>query len=338
MKKQVQGGRSRIPSFVASALASAACAPNITWAQDAGATLEGKAEANTEITVKNVDTGLTRRTKAGSDGTYAIVGLPAGTYSVDAGPGMQQVVTLNVATTETLNLEKLETVTVSGTAQRLAEVKTSEIGTIISQQQIETVPQLTRNFLEFADTVPGMVFSVDASGNTSLRGGAQSASSVNVYIDGVGQKNYVKEGGATGQFFSQGNPFAQLAIGEYKVITSNYKAEYDQISSAAVTAETKSGINKFEGQVFGTYTGQNFRAETPGELNTTPNVKTPSKDKEFGIAFGGPIIQDAMHFFVTYEGKRYNTPVTVNIGGNVPANVVAQLPASALAQLGPASI
>src|SRR3984893_11487001 len=336
MKKQANGGRSLIASFVASALASAACVPSLTWAQDAGATLEGKAEANTEITVKNVATGLTRRTKAGADGTYAIVGLPAGTYNVDAGPGMQQVVTLNVATTETLNLEQLQTVTVSGTAQRLAEVKTSEIGTIISQQQIETVPQLTRNFLEFADTVPGMQFKVDSSGNTSLQGGAMSTSTVNVYIDGVGQKNYVKEGGVSGQFFSQGNPFPQLAIGEYKVITSNYKAEYDQISSAAITAGTKSGTNKFEGQVFGTYTGQNFRAETPSELNKVPNVKTASKDKEFGGDFGGPIIQDLMHFFVVYEGKRYTTPIAITAGSAPPAAILAQLPASVASQLGPA--
>src|SRR5256885_7700618 len=262
MKNQVQGRRTRIASFVASAIASTAAAPGIVWAQEAGATLQGKAEADSEVTAKNVDTGLTRHTKAGSDGTYTIVGLPAGTYDVDAGPGTQQTVTLNVATTAVLDLQKLETVTVSGTAQRLAEVRTSEIGTIVSQQQIETVPQLTRNFLEFADTVPGMQFKVDAAGNSSLQGGAQNASSVNVYIDGVGQKNYVKEGGVSGQFFTQGNPFPQLAIGEYKVITSNYKAEYDQISSAAVTAETKSGTNKFAGQGFGTYTGTDFRADT----------------------------------------------------------------------------
>src|SRR6266480_3167693 len=290
MKKQLHGGRSLLASFVVSALALAASAPGVTWAQESGATLQGKAEADSDVTAKNVDTGLTRHTKAGSDGTYTIVGLPAGTYDVDAGPGTQQTVTLNVATTAVLDLQKLETVTVSGTAQRLAEVRTSEIGTIISQQQIETVPQLTRNFLEFADTVPGMQFKVDAGGNTSLQGGAQNTTSVNVYIDGVGQKNYVKEGGVSGQFFTQGNPFPQLAIGEYKVITSNYKAEYDQISSAAVTAETKSGTNQFRGDIVGTYTGQNFRAETPGEV--AAGKKTQSQDKEYGAAFGGPIIAD----------------------------------------------
>jgi len=336
MKKQVKGRRSLIASFVASAIASAAWGPNLAHAQDAGATLQGKTDANAEVTAKNVDTGLTRKTKAGSDGAYALVGLPAGTYAVDAGPGTEQTVTLSVATTEVLDLEKLQTVTVTGAAERLVEVRTSEIGTIVSQHEIETVPQITRNFLEFADTVPGMQFKVDSSGNTSLQGGAQNTSSVNVYIDGVGQKNYVKEGGVSGQFFSQGNPFPQLAIGEYKVITSNYKAEYDQISSAAVTAGTKSGTNKFEGQVFGTYTGQNFRAETPSELAKVPNVKTTSKDKEFGGAFGGPIIQDLMHFFVTYEGKRYTTPVAIVPGGSAPAAILAQLPASVSSQIGPA--
>ncbi len=96
------------------------------------------------------------------------------------------------------------------------------------------MPQITRNFLEFADTVPGLDLHRErSSGQTSLKSGGQNTSAVNVYIDGVGQKNYVKEGGVSGQFDTQGNPFPQLAIGEYKVITSNYKAEFDQVSSAA---------------------------------------------------------------------------------------------------------
>jgi outer membrane receptor protein involved in Fe transport len=330
MKKRTYG-RNRIASFVASALASAGSA--VVWAQTNYATLEGHADANSEVTAKDVATGLTRRTKAGADGSYTLVGLPPGTYQVDAGPGTQQVVTLSVASTATLDLVKLATVTISG--KRLVEAKTSEVGAIVSQHEIQTVPQLTRNFLEFADTVPGVKFNVDQAGNTSLTSGAQNANAVNVYIDGVGQKSYVKEGGVSGQFFTQGNPFPELAIGEYKVITSNYKAEYDQLSSAAVTAETKSGTNQFHGEVFGIYTGTSLRAETPSELASVPNVKTPSQDKEFGAAFGGPIIPDVAHFFLTYEGKRYTTPITIVPAGGATPAILAQLPASVVEQFGP---
>jgi outer membrane receptor protein involved in Fe transport len=66
-------------------------------------------------------------------------------------------------------------------------------------------------------------------------------------------------------------------------------------------------------------------------------VKTPSEDKEFGIAFGGPIIQDAMHFFLTYEGKRFVTPITVTPGSG-PVNVADFLPPDVAAQLGPAQL
>ena len=51
-------------------------------------------------------------------------------------------------------------------------------------------------------TVPGMAFSQDNNGNTRLRSGAQSASAINVFIDGVGQKNYVLPGGITGQDYA----------------------------------------------------------------------------------------------------------------------------------------
>jgi hypothetical protein len=221
---------------------------------------------------------------------------------------------------------------VSVTASALTEVKTSEIGTSISLHQINTVPQATRNFLEFADTVPGMVFTTDATGHTSLQGGAQNTSSVNVYIDGVGQKSYVKEGGVSGQYSSQGNPFPQLAIGEYKVITSNYKAEYDQVSSAAVTAVTKSGTNEFHGDIFGNYTDDSLRDSTPGEKAS--GVKTKSEQKEYGFDVGGAIIQDALHYYFAYEHKTFNSPITV-VPGVLGINYL--LPASAQSQLGAAS-
>jgi outer membrane receptor protein involved in Fe transport len=321
------------------------------YAQSADASLRGKAPANTEVTAKNTETGLVRHAKAGADGSYSVIGLPPGTYQVDAGPGTEKIVTLSVASIATLDLqaEALETVTV--TARRLVEVKTSEVGGGISLHQIETLPQASRNFLEFADTVPGMSFQIDANGRTSLHSGTQSTSSTNVYIDGVGQKNYVRSGGISGQAGSDssgsrnpgdsGNPFPQLAIGEYKVITSNYKAEYDQISGAAITAQTKSGTNTIHGEVFGDYTTAGWRSPTPAEVGAG-GAKVGGPSKEYGFAVGGPIILDQLHYFFTYEGKRFTTPNVVappsisDGAGNIihPETV---LPAALLANYGPVS-
>src|SRR4051812_1900219 len=333
-------------SMLGAAIA-AVLAPAIVQAQSADAALRGKAPANTDVTARNVATGFTRRAHTAADGSYTIAGLPPGTYRVNAG-GVEQVVTLSVATTATLDLggggqvtetappttEATQEVVVTG--RRLTEVKTSEVANVVSQHQIETVPQMTRNFLEFADTVPGVAFQVDSKGRTLINSGAQNRNGINVYIDGVGQKGYVKSGlsGQTGD--TQGNPFPQLAIGEYKVITSNYKAEYDQISSAAITAITRSGTNEFQTEAFGTYTADNWRARTPAEIDT--DLKTPSESKEYGLSFGGPILEDRLHFFLTYEAKRYITPVTVTADHTPPPAVLANLPAEATAQLGPASI
>ena len=339
--------RKLLASVITASVIAVAGMPATSWAQSAYATLRGKGPPNTQITAFSPSTGSTRHVTTNADGSYAMVGLPPGTYQVDAGPGTQRTVVLSVASTSTLNFAAAaaapapsaagatELQSVSVTASSLPEVKTPEVGGTVSLHQIETIPQVSRNFLEFADTIPGMVFTVSPNGNTSLRGGAQNNSSVNVYIDGVGQKSYVKEGGIAGQIGSQGNPFPQLAIGEYKVITSNYKAEYDQISSAAVTALTKSGTNEFHGQVFGRYTNDAFRERTPSEKAN--NTKTESEEKEYGFALGGPIIKDKMHFFVTYEAKRFNTPITVVPAGDATPGVPF-LPPDVASQLGPANL
>src|ERR1700760_4964474 len=208
MRRQLPLRKKLLVSLIRTAVVTAALGPTISWAQSSDATLRGKAPASAVVTAKNIETGAVRRTTASGDGSFALVGLQPGSYMVDAGPGTEQAVTLSVASTGSIDLTAkaaapttttttLEGVSVSATT--LQEVKTSEIGTVVSQRQIETVPQITRNFLEFADTVPGMVFSTDPQGNTSLTGGGISTAGINVYIDGVGQKNYVLGSGLTGQ-------------------------------------------------------------------------------------------------------------------------------------------
>src|SRR4051812_11420082 len=131
-------------TILGAAIAAILAAPVAVQAQSVDATLRGKAPANSDVTARNVATGLTRHAHVGDDGSYTIAGLPPGTYTVNAG-GAEQTVTLSVASTATLDLvtgeasaeaqAPMQEVVVSG--RRLHEVKTSEVASVVSQQQIQ---------------------------------------------------------------------------------------------------------------------------------------------------------------------------------------------------------
>ena len=74
-----------------------------------------------------------------------------------------------------------------------------------------------------------------------------------MFIDGVSFKNDVIDGGVIGQDSSRGNPFPQSAVQEFQVLTQNFKAEYEKAASAIITAVTKSGGNRFTGELFSYY-------------------------------------------------------------------------------------
>ncbi|WP_440225308.1 TonB-dependent receptor [Dokdonella sp. MW10] len=338
MKHPIRSSRFPQPRVLACALASclAFAAAPAAFAQGTAATVRGQVTtgsgpaASAEVVATNIATGLVRRVQSNANGTYSLAGLPPGTYRVDVsgdGATSSKTVVLQVGQVATLNVPlesaapdvaSMDTVTV--TADALVETKTSEISTYITQKQIDAIPQVNRNFLAFADTVPGVIFSQNTDGTTKLRGGGQNSNGVNVYIDGVGQKNYVLKGGITGQDGSRGNPFPQSAIAEYKVITQNYKAEYDQLSSAAITALTKSGSNEWHGDAFFDYTDQDWRATRPAEAAGSGKVDT--QDKQYGASIGGPLIKDKLFIFASYEYKNIITPAEVTPGENFPVSLL----------------
>lgn len=305
------------------------------FAQSTAATIRGQVNADSapaagvRVSATNLATGLTRSVQSSASGSYSLGGLPPGDYRLDVsanGRTDSKTVRVLVGQTATLNLGIVGSAeTASGAATTLdtvqvlapsvVEAKTSEVATYVTQKQIDALPQGSRNFLAFADIVPGVQFVTNQDGSAALRSGAQSSNGTNVFIDGVSQKNYVLKGGISGQDGSRGNPFPQSAIGEYKVITSNYKAEYDQISSAAVTAVTRSGTNDFKGSFFWDYTDSDWRKPTPREERDGNKIR--SKDEQYGTSFGGPIIRDRLHFFVAYEAKEIVAPREVTLGDNV---------------------
>ncbi len=306
-------------------------------AQQVNASLRGTVNAEggvTQVTAIEVNTGINRTVQVASDGSYNFPSLRPGTYRLElttpTGVRSTDEFQLFVAQDAVLDFDLTAAPTqASGpagsdttggiivTADRIKTMEGGEVGTNITPRELQTLPQNNRNFLAFADLAPGVQF-VNPDGQSRIQGGAQDSRTVNIFIDGVGQKDYVLKNGITGQDSSQGNPFPQLAVGEYRVISSNYKAEFDQVSSVAITAATKSGTNQFHGSAFIDYTDTSMRARRPTELFTANPVKAETKDIQFGGALGGPIIRDIAHFFVTYEGKRRRLPVDIQPGQSFP--------------------
>lgn len=323
-------------------------------AQEANASLRGNItvdSAVSEVTAVEVNTGIRRSSTVSPGGDYVFASLRPGTYRLElntaSGLRTTETFTLRVAQDAQLDFDLtpvgVESQTTAGAVNdqnmiivsgaRLQTMEGGEVGVNITEREIEQLPQVNRNFLAFADLAPGVQFITNGAGQSRLQGGAQDSRTTNIFIDGVGQKDFVLKNGITGQDSTAGNPFPQSAIGEYRVISSNYKAEFDQVSSVAITAVTKSGTNEFHGDLFIDYTDQSLRSFRPNELFTgsprvptaiTDPVKTPQEDMQFGVSLGGPIVKDKLFFFGSYEGKRIDQPLDIQPGNtnnsqNIPS-------------------
>ena len=227
--------------------------------------------------------------------------------------------------------------TIVVTGRRLIETRTSEQATNVTPVQIENLPQGSRNFIDFAELAPGIRILKAGGFPVQLRqtfggggvgldtnGDSFNGPQVNVFIDGVSLRSGIQQGGIVGQDVSSGNPFSQLAISEFRVLTSNYKAEYEDAGTSIITAVTKSGTNEFHGEAFGLYTDQHL---TSNDFFTRRrgDPKVPFKRYQYGAALGGPIIKDRLFFFVNYEYNHQDRTAAV-VPGTPPDNQGALLP------------
>jgi len=298
------------------------------FAQSSTATIRGKVTnekgstlGGAEINAVGTASGFVKTVKAEPDGSFTLTGLTPGEMNiVVASTGYEprsetvrvlvgQNLTMNFVLTPTAVVN--ESITVVG--NQLVETKTFEAATNVTPQQIESLPQDDRNFLNFAAMAPGIRISRDPLRKT-IAGDAQAAEQTNVFIDGVSYKNDVLQGGVAGQDSSRGNPFPQNAVQEFRVITQNYSAQYDKASSAIITAVTKSGGNEMQGQAFVFYQPKGWVAPTTQNFQFFTATTNASYHRyQPGFSLGGPIIKDKLHFFVSYEGDQEASTTPVNI-------------------------
>jgi hypothetical protein len=345
------------------AVALSVCVAQPAYAQLSTATIRGQVTSSAAptpgatVVAKSVETGAVAHTVAGRDGSYVLTGLSPGTYditfSAPGGASVTQRVIVSVGQTASLDMDVAAPAkstaeatapattgaggTIVVTGRRLIETRTSEQATNVSQQQIENLPQGSRNFIDFAALAPGIRIMKAGGFPVQLRqtfggggvgldpaGDSFNGPQVNVFIDGVSLRSNINQGGIVGQDTSSGNPFSQLAVQEFRVLTSNFKAEYEDAGTSIITAITKSGTNEFHGEAFGLYTDQSL---TSNDFFTKQrgDPKVPFKRYQYGAALGGPIVKDKLFFFVNYEANHQDRTAAV-VPGTPPDDQGALLP------------
>ena len=302
--------------------------PAAVFAQTSGASLAGRvtdegggALPGVTITVTNVATGFSRTTVTGPDGTYHFPTVPAGTYNVLAElSGFTSVTTrnveLNVATEREVNATLKQAAVkeqITVTAQAPLVETSPASSTVISQREMQNLPLNGRQFANLGSLAPGTTLSVNADptkpGQLTIALNGGSGRNVNFLVDG-GDNTDDTIGGALQNYNIE-------AVQEFNIQTSQYKAEYGRTTGGVLTVVTKTGTNNFEGSAYEFYRDKSLNEKTTAEKNAG-SAKQPYRRDQYGASFGGPIIKDRAHFFITGERAKRNTSYIIDTGGIYP--------------------
>jgi hypothetical protein len=282
----------------------------------------GAPVSDAQVVARLTATNETRGTQTNDAGYYYIGGLRPGEYVITVRRvGVQpqtRPVTMRIGETLDLNVSTSEVATQLATVQVTSAAtgtttKTSEVGTNITREQISNLPNFERNVLDLAKLTPGMSAQNVNSTDKVLASGGQPPEAVNIFVDGASYKNDVLRGGVVGQDASKGNPFPQGAIDQFRVLTQNYKAEYQKAASVVIVATTKSGGNVPEADVFVYGVGKAYVAKdafTAQRGGARPNYQR----LQAGANIGGPIIKDKLFYFGTYELNFRDEPAYILLG------------------------
>ena len=284
----------------------------------------GGALPGVTVTATSLDTGLTRSVATENDGTYVITLLPPGRYRVDAelaGLGRSSVPSANVLLGNSTKVDvKLapqvaETITVTAAAP-VVDVTRTGTAVSVTNQQIESLPILGRDFRSLASLTPGVV---DAFGGRITANGARGIAT-DYNIDGATSNNdfFGENTGGTRAPFT----FSQAAIKEFQVIRSQYNAEYGRGVGAQINAITKSGTNDLNGEVFYFKRNREWASSRPLTLPNGQTVVDSFRAKDSaqpGFALGGPIVRDKLFYFANFDGQRQKLPISITDVRQVPA-------------------
>ena len=304
--------------FAGAACCVALCLP--AHAQDATGKITGIVTDPTgavvpgvKVSVVKISTNVGKEVTTDSAGLYQATLLPIGQYKVTAtAPGFQ---TVTVVPQEALNINETlrvdvqlqvgqvsNTVVVESNATTV-ETENAVVGGTVTGEAIYELPLNGRNTLDLLKTQAGITPTNPDSGATGQYSvGGQRTDSVTYLLDGGLNNNLLNNA-----VVANPNPDT---VGEFKVLESNYSAEYGRNAGGIVSVVTKSGTNKLHGTAYDYVRNNDFDANP--FFNNQQGLPVPVlKRNQFGGTIGGPIVipkvvdgRNKLFFFFSYEGQR----------------------------------
>jgi hypothetical protein len=297
------------------------------------ADINGAIVPGATVTVKNLQTGISRTVTTNDNGEYQILALPPGNYEVTASaPTFKKAVISNVKLTVGQRAELQIPLEIGGQdvivevpidQVQLIETTSTTVSTTIDQERIENLPINERSATGFALTISTVGRDngrpIGPAPTSGINVGGQRGRSTLVQVDGADfTDNSVNASRTT---------VSQEAVQEYQVATNSYAPEFGRATGGIINVVTKRGGNEFTGNVFGFIRDKNIQARNP----FSPVDKADFRRTQWGATLGGPIVKDKTFFFASYERRDrdesgfFTSDVDRDLGASVTIPVIPGL-------------
>jgi len=276
----------------------------------------GAVIAGAQVTFENAGTGQKVTVKTNDSGTYNSGPLAPGDYTVRVQKQGFSVleehvnVLVGVASTGNFRMQLGGANQIVEVQSTNAEVNTeqAEVSGVLSGEQMEALPVNGRNFLDFAQLEPGVQiqdgtnFDPTKVGFSSISFGGRFGRTARISVDGVDVSDETVGTTTT--------EIPASAISQFQLAQSDLDLSNDLTSSGAVNVSTRSGTNKFHGELFDLFRDNSALS---AQLPTPPGVNAPFQRSQFGGRIGGPLIKDKLFWFIDGERTLQNlqAPVTL---------------------------
>jgi hypothetical protein len=293
---------------------------------------QGLAVPGAKLELVNQDTSARQNAEADETGHYAFAGLPSGRYRLNASadgfrPFSSDDVNLSPGQAfpfdvKLVVLQEKSSVTVEGGGAGQIETSNAEVSGTISETEVKTLGLNGRIAFQLVALLPGVSSQTGQDeGKTGVAGSAKYSVNggrveYNIFeVDGTDVLNNGINAARGANTFIV-NPSVD-AIGEMKVLTSNYGAMYGKTASGIVLITTKSGTPEFHGSGYEFIRNEMFNARN---FFDQPGKAPLYRRNDFGFTLGGPVFIPKVYssgkqktfFFFSQEFRYEKTPVAYN--------------------------